>query len=170
LTALPSLVEMSAMNNRTMKSGRLPQGFGGNIWTLVAAVFCLCALSLMGAEKDKKKVEWDASKLAPASDKKGLTYEKDIKPILEKSCVKCHSGEKPKSKYRMDSLASVIKGGESGDAAIIPGNSAKSPMVAYVSELVEDMEMPPTDKRDKYPALTKEQIGLIRAWIDQGAK
>jgi len=170
LTALPSLVEMSAMNNRTMKSGRLPQGFGATIWTLVAAAFCLCALALMGAEKDKKKAEWDAAKLPPASDKKGLTYEKDIKPVLEKSCVKCHSGEKPKSKYRMDSLASVIKGGESGDAAIIPGNSAKSPMVAYVSELVEDMEMPPTDKRDKYPALTKEQIGLVRAWIDQGAK
>jgi len=108
--------------------------------------------------------------LPPASEKKGLTFEKHIKPLLEKSCVKCHSGEKPKSKYRMDSLASVIKGGESGDPAIIPGNSAKSPMVAYVSELVEDMEMPPTDKRDKYPALTKEQIGLLRAWIDQGAK
>ena len=153
-----------------MKFGRLPQGFGGNIWSLLAVAFCLSALPLMGAEKDKKKTEWDASKLPPASDKKGLTYEKDIKPLLEKSCVKCHSGEKPKSKYRMDSLASVIKGGESGDAAIIPGNSAKSPMVAYVSELVEDMEMPPTDKRDKYPALTKEQIGLIRAWIDQGAK
>ena len=153
-----------------MKSGRLPQGFGGNTRTFVAAAFCLCALALVSAEKDKKKAEWDASKLPPASDKKGLTFEKDIKPLLEKSCVKCHSGEKPKSKYRMDSRASVIKGGESGDAAIIPGNSAKSPMVAYVSELVEDMEMPPTDKRDKYPALTKEQIGLIRAWIDQGAK
>ena len=150
-----------------MKSGRLPQGFGGNIWALGAAAFCLCALALIGAEK---KAVWDAGKLPPASDKKGLAYEKDIKPLLEKSCVKCHSGEKPKGKYRMDSLATVIKGGESGDSAIIPGNSAKSPMVAYVSELVEDMEMPPTDKRDKYPALTKEQIGLLRAWIDQGAK
>ena len=150
-----------------MKSSHLPNGFGGSMWTLTAAALCLCTLALMGAEK---KVEWDASKLPPASDKKGLTYEKDIKPLLEKSCVKCHSGDKPKSKYRMESLASIIKGGESGDAAIIPGNSAKSPLVAQVSGLVEDMEMPPTDKRDKYPALTKEQIGLIRAWIDQGAK
>jgi len=128
------------------------------------------SLSLIAADKDKKKAEWDAGKLPPASDKKGLAFEKDIKPILEKSCVKCHSGEKPKSKYRMDTLANVIKGGESGDAAILPGNSAKSPMTAYVSDLVEDMEMPPTEKRDKYPQLTKEQIGLIRAWIDQGAK
>jgi hypothetical protein len=113
---------------------------------------------------------WDPAKLPPAAARTGLTYEKDIKPIFEKSCVKCHSGDKPKSKYKIDSLESAIKGGESGDPAILPGNSAKSPMVAYVSELVEDMEMPPVEKRDKYPALTKEQIGLIRAWIDQGAK
>src|SRR5437870_3044187 len=126
------------------------------------------AISALAADKDKKPV--DVSKLPPAASKTGLTFEKDIKPILEKSCVKCHSGEKPKSKYRMDTLPNVIKGGESGDAAILPGNSAKSPMAAYVSDLVEDMEMPPTEKRDKYPQLTKDQIGLIRAWIVQGAK
>ena len=126
------------------------------------------AISALAADKDKKPV--DVSKLPPAAKKEGLTFEKDIKPILEKSCVKCHSGEKPKSKYRMDTLQAVIKGGESGDAAIVPGSSAKSPLVHYIADLVEDMEMPPTDKRDKYPALTKEQIGLIRAWIDQGAK
>jgi hypothetical protein len=39
-----------------------------------------------------------------------------------------------------------------------------------VSDLVEEYEMPPVDKRDKYPKLTKDEIGLIRAWIDQGAK
>jgi hypothetical protein len=39
-----------------------------------------------------------------------------------------------------------------------------------VADLIDDMEMPPKDKREKYPALTKDQIGLLRAWIDQGAK
>jgi len=112
----------------------------------------------------------DISKLPPPAAKKDLTFAKDIQPVLEKSCVKCHSGEKPKSKYKMDTREGVIKGGESGDAAIIPGKSDKSPLVHYVADLVVDMEMPPTDKRDKYPALTKEQIGLVRAWIDQGAK
>lgn len=111
----------------------------------------------------------DASKLPPAAKTK-VDYDKQIKPLFEASCVKCHSGEKPKSKYSMEKLADTIKGGSSGDAAIIPGNSAKSPFVHYLADLVVDMEMPPTDKRDKYPALTKEQIGLVRAWIDQGAK
>jgi len=161
---------MRAMNKRTTNCDHRRHGRKTLVGTLVAAGLCLSALALGGADKDKKKAEWDAAKLPPPAKKDGLTYEKDIKPIIEKSCVKCHSGDKPKSKYRIDSLASAIKGGESGDPAVIPGNSAKSPMVAYVSDLVEDMEMPPTDKRDKYPPLTKEQIGLIRAWIDQGAK
>jgi len=112
----------------------------------------------------------DASKLPPAAGKAGLTYEKDIKPLVETSCLKCHSGKRPKSKYRMESLAEIIKGGSSDEAAIIPGKSDKSPLVHYVSDLVEEMEMPPVDKREDYPKLTKEQIGLIRAWIDQGAK
>jgi hypothetical protein len=111
----------------------------------------------------------DASKLPPAAAKTGVTYEKDIKPIFEKSCVKCHSGEKPKAKYSMETLAAILKGG-SGGKSVIPGNGAKSALLHYSADLVVDMEMPPTDKRDKYPALTKEQLGLVRAWIDQGAK
>jgi hypothetical protein len=112
----------------------------------------------------------DISKLPPAAKKEGLTFEKDIKPLLEKSCLNCHGPEKPKSKYRVDSREEAIKGGKSGDAAVIPGKSEKSPLVLYPADLVEEMEMPPTDKREKYPALTKDQIALIRAWIDQGAK
>jgi len=111
----------------------------------------------------------DASKLPPVAAKTGVTYEKDIKAIFEKSCVKCHGGEKPKGKYSMETLASILKGSPEG-VTVVPGNSAKSPLVHQVADLVADMEMPPTDKRDKYPPLTKEQIGLIRAWIDQGAK
>src|SRR5262245_3423783 len=94
-------------------------------------------ITVTAADKDKKKP--DTSKLPPPADKKDLTYAKDIKPILEVSCLKCHSGEKPKSKYRVDTVQAMIKGGESGDAAIIPGKSAESPLIHYVADLVEDM-------------------------------
>ena len=112
----------------------------------------------------------DISKLPPAAKKEGLTFDKDIKPLIENSCLKCHGAEKPKSKYRVDSREAFIKGGESDEAAVIPGKSEKSPVVHYVADLVVDYEMPPTDKRDKYPKMTAEQIGILRAWIDQGAK
>jgi hypothetical protein len=111
----------------------------------------------------------DVKKLPPAVAKAGLTYEKDIKPLFEKSCLKCHSGEKPKGKFSMESLAKILKGGGDG-VSVVPGDSAKSALVHMASDLVKDSEMPPTDKREKYPPLTREQIGLVRAWIDQGAK
>ena len=114
--------------------------------------------------------EPDISKLPPPAAKKGVTYDKDIKPLVETSCLQCHTGEKPKAKYRMDTRESFIKGGDSGDPAVVPGKSEKSLTVLYTAGLVEDMEMPPTDKREKYPAWTKDQIALVRAWIDQGAK
>ncbi len=117
---------------------------------------------------DSKKV--DMAKVPPASAKKGVTFDGDIKPILDKSCAKCHGGDKPKGKYRVDTAANFIKGGESGDPVVVAGHSDKSAVIHYVSDAVEEMEMPPLDKRDKYPVLTKEQIGLLRAWIDQGAK
>ena len=54
---------------------------------------------------------------------------------------------------------------------IIPGDSAKSPLVAMVSHAGDpDDFMPPKKAEQRNPPLTKDQIGLIRAWIDQGAK
>ena len=116
---------------------------------------------------DKKP---DISKLPAPSTKAGISWDADIKPLLDASCVKCHGAEKPKGKYRVDSKAAFIKGGESDEKAVVAGKSSESPVVFYVGDLVEDMEMPPKDKREKYPALTKGQIALLRGWIDQGAK
>ena len=107
-----------------------------------------------------------SDKLPPPSDKTGVTYEKDIKAIFDKSCLRCHGEQKPKAKLRMDSLAGILKGGEDGKV-VIAGNSAKSPLVAAVARVKEDEAMPPEGKGKP---LTKEQVGLIRSWIDQGAK
>src|SRR5688572_21453091 len=135
------------------------------------SVLTVCITTVMGlALQVATAADPDISKLPPAAKKEGLTFDKDIKPLLENSCLKCHGAEKPKSKYRVDSREAFIKGGDSEEAAVVPGKSEKSPVVHYVADLVVDLEMPPTDKRDKYPKLTAEQIGLLRAWIDQGAK
>jgi hypothetical protein len=134
-------------------------------------VLTVCVTAVMGLGLQiATAADPDISKLPPAAKKEGLTFDKDIKPLLENSCLKCHGAEKPKSKYRVDSREAFIKGGDSEEASVVPGKSEKSPVVHYVADLVVDLEMPPTDKRDKYPKMTAEQIGLLRAWIDQGAK
>ena len=140
------------------------------LYVCLGATLTLSLLSIHAAEKDKKKPSVDISKLPPPSDKKDVTYAKDIKPIFEKSCIKCHGSEKQKGKLRLDSLEAALKGGEDGKV-IEPGKSADSMLVHNVAHVGdEDMYMPPPDNKDKIPPLTKEQIGLIRAWIDQGAK
>ena len=109
--------------------------------------------------------------MPPASAKSGVTYATDIKPILDNSCVKCHSGDKPKGHLKLDSLEGALKGGKDGKV-ITAGNSAKSMLVQAVAHVSHDDEdwMPPLHNRAGIGPLTPEQIGLIRAWIDQGAK
>jgi len=132
--------------------------------TLTLGVASLLALSSsVGSAAEKV----DISKLPPPSDKKDLTYAADIKPIFEKaSCFKCHGPEKQKGKLRVDSLEAVLKGSKE-EKILVPGKSAESVLVFSVARLVEDDAMPPADKGEP---LTNEQVGLVRAWIDQGAK
>jgi hypothetical protein len=138
-----------------------------------AAVLCAFGVAAAALAQDKKdNPPIDAGKLPPVSSKTGVTYATDIQPIFEPSCYPCHGPKTPKPKggLRLDSLAAVLKGGEDGPA-IIPGDSVKSPLVANVAHLGdEDDFMPPPKNKGHIAALTAEKIGLIRAWIDQGAK
>jgi len=105
----------------------------------------------------------DVNKLPPAASH-SVDFVKEVQPILEKSCRSCHGAEKQKSGYRLDSKASALKGGETYSPAIKPGDSAGSPLIHLIAGLVPDSRMPA-----KGDPLTPEQIGLLRAWIDQGA-
>lgn len=117
-----------------------------------------------------KSATAEDGKLPPPAKQEHVTYAKDIKPIFDASCVKCHGGEKPKGKLRLDSIEGVLKGGEDGKI-LKPGKSADSPMVKRVAKVGNpDDFMPPPKNKANIGPLSAEQIGLIRAWIDQGAK
>lgn len=105
--------------------------------------------------------------LPPASTKKGVTYATDIKPIFDASCLKCHDSQKPKqaAHLSLDTLAGILKGDRDG-TILTPGDSAHSDLVLSIAHIGDpDSYMPKRAKK-----LTDEQIGLVRAWIDQGAK
>jgi len=128
--------------------------------SILLGIALSAVISSQAADPDIKKLP------APAA-KTGLTYDADIKPIFQKSCFKCHGPDKQKAKLRVDSLAALKKGGEDGDVLSV-GKSEKSRLVHSVARILdEDENMPPEDKGDP---LTKDQVALIRAWIDQGAK
>ena len=92
----------------------------------------------------------------------------DAQEFIKSRCIKCHDAKKQKGKFRIDTRELALKGGSEG-VSIVPGKSDKSALMNYIAYQVVDFEMPPEGKKD-YPKLTKEQVGLVRAWIDQGAK
>jgi ankyrin repeat protein len=98
-----------------------------------------------------------------------VEFNREIRPILERSCVGCHSGERPKGDYNLTSHETALKGGQSGEAPIVAGQVERSALLRFVQDQIEDLEMPPLSKRSRYPALTNEEIASLRAWIAGGA-
>jgi len=94
---------------------------------------------------------------------------KFAKSQLERSCAACHSGERPRGLFSIDGRDAILKGGASGEAAIVPGHSEESPLIDYVSGRMPDSEMPPKAQRKRFPALSTDDVALLRAWVDQGA-
>ena len=103
----------------------------------------------------------------PPAAKQQVDFDRDIQPLLSQSCLRCHGTERPKSHFSLLSRELALKGGDNNTNDIVPGNSLGSMLVHYVSGVVPDMQMPPEGKAEP---LTAQQIGLVRAWIDQGAK
>src|SRR5688500_4451956 len=75
----------------------------------------------------------------PASG--AVDFKRDIQPIIEKSCVKCHGRGRDNGGFVVDSRESMLKGGDSGPA-VVPGNSAESLLIELVSALDPDNVMP----------------------------
>lgn len=90
-------------------------------------------------------------------------FARDIQPIFEQRCYACHGENMQQGELRLDSRESVFRGGGSGVAAVVPGDSAKSLLYRYVAGLGET-RMPPVE-----PFLSGDQIERIRGWIDAGA-
>ncbi len=92
-----------------------------------------------------------------------VSFSKEIKPIFEASCIKCHGRGRVKGGFRLDTRETALQGGDSGPA-VLPGKSAESLLISLVGGIDPDNVMPRKGSR-----LTPEQISLLRAWIDQDA-
>jgi hypothetical protein len=134
------------------------------------AVLALTRVLPVGPASDKPAAAPQRPQAQTPKDVKKIDFAQQIKPLLERSCTACHSGEKPRGLFRIDSRDAILKGGASGTAAVVPGHSEKSPLIYYVSSQVPDSEMPPRAVRESFPGLTTDEVALLRAWIDQGAK
>jgi mono/diheme cytochrome c family protein len=118
----------------------------------------LCGLPLMAADPAPKR-ELPPAQAGP------VEFGKQVRPILEANCLKCHGAEKQKGGLRLDGPAAILAGGNSGAAVVLGAKAADSRLLRAVAGLEPDLTMPPTGQR-----LSAEAIGTLRAWIEQGAK
>jgi mono/diheme cytochrome c family protein len=105
---------------------------------------------------------WFGNCRTSAADK--VDFVKDIQPILQQTCVKCHGPEKQKGKLRLDSKEATLKGGKDGPA-FIAGDAEKSEMYRRITLPKGNDDIMPNEG----DPLTKAQTDLIRDWINQGA-
>jgi len=91
-----------------------------------------------------------------------VEYYRDVQPILTANCTTCHQGPAAPAELRMDSVVDLMKGGTSGPV-IVAGNAGRSSLISRIADTGTN-RMPPGGN------LSANEIAVISAWIDQGAK
>jgi len=92
-------------------------------------------------------------------------FSREIKPLLEQHCIKCHGPEKQKGGLRFDTKEGAFKAAESGEKAILPGHARESRLIKLVSSQDDTERMP-----SRGEPLAAAEIDLLKRWIDAGAE
>lgn len=106
----------------------------------------------------------DPKKVAQAKVGKKIDFEREIAPILEAHCWDCHGEDQQESGLRLDRRANMLRGGDYGLPAVVPGIPNQSYLLDLVNHLDPELKMPPDE--DKIPA---KEIAVLTRWIAQGA-
>lgn len=94
-----------------------------------------------------------------------VSFRKDIFPILERRCFKCHRGLEARAGYRLDLLEEIL-GETNGEPLAVPGHAARSRLVeAVTASLDARNRMPP---KDQGAPLNDKEVALLKTWIDEG--
>ncbi len=102
--------------------------------------------------------------LMGCSQEDSISFSDQIKPILDKNCLKCHGGIKKLGDYSLLFPEEALLAGKSGVAGIVPNHPGRSELVRRIKHQDPDVQMPQEDD-----PLSKEEIRLIEKWIDEGA-
>ena len=118
--------------------------------TRAALVLVACAIGVPAVSADE----------LPPTASKPIDFARDVQPIFAKHCYGCHGDKRQKSGLRLDQRPDAML-----PKIVAAGNSAGSRLIQLVAGTDPNLQMPPAG-----PALSREQVGILRAWVDQGAK
>ena len=134
---------------------------------IISIRFAAMSLALMFATSATSS--WAASKDSKPGTGGKIDFNRDIRPILSDNCFACHGPDdkERKGKLRLDDVKEALKPAKSGEHAIVPGDVAKSQLIARILTKDADEIMPPPKTGKK---LTAQQIDLLKRWVQDGAK
>jgi len=140
--------------------------------TLVPRAFVipvmLCSFRLLAQDNPPPDVQRKPIAIARIERKTPIDFEKEILPILKNNCLACHNKTTTKAELILETPQDILKGGESGKA-VVPKRSGDSLLMKIASHQMKPT-MPPRNNKVGAVDLTQEELGLIKLWIDQGAK
>lgn len=128
--------------------------------SFIARIFVCIVLCGHGVNAEKNIEEIDL----PDAVDRTVSFSDDVFPLLKEKCLDCHAGTNPESGVRLDYRAKIT-GESDGVPLAIAGGSAQSRLIHVIAGLDPDTRMPPESAGD---SLTDDEIGILRAWIDQG--
>jgi hypothetical protein len=117
------------------------------------------------------------TRAAEDSTDQKVDFDRDVQPILQQSCVRCHKPSEsgggplrgPAGGLRLDDKVAAFKGGKLGKV-IVPGNADESLLYKVLKGPARDTNpMPKVKPGEEFKPLPDEQIQTIKRWIDQGA-
>ncbi len=100
-----------------------------------------------------------------AFPKDTIDFNTQVKPIFNKKCIACHGGVRQKADFSLLFRTEALAKTKSGKPAIIPGNASESELIKRITATDPDERMP-----YKHDALSKNEIDILKKWIDQGAE
>ncbi len=130
--------------------------------TLAASICALAIASFASATNHQDSTSTGDT----VEKKKDVSFKTDIEPIFSRHCYGCHQGAKQLGSYMMTDFASLVAGGETEQAAIVPGKPDESYLIEQITPVDGHAEMPD----EPFKPLSEVEIDLIRRWIEEGAK
>lgn len=114
-------------------------------------------------------VGFSAIDVKELADGQKVDFEKDLLPIFKKNCLACHNTSKSKGDLNLETPQLIAKGNPS-DGVVIPGDPENSLLFISATHGDEDLIMPPEGNKVKAKDFTPEELGILKRWIEDGAK
>jgi hypothetical protein len=115
---------------------------------------------------DTPAADTSHTKGEPGAPPTSVDFVPDIAPVLTENCLKCHGRGKINGKLDLTTRTGAVRGGSDEGLGLLPGQPGKSSIYRKIAATDADVRTPPPGQT----SLTKDQIDVVRRWIEEGAK